>query len=162
MSGGKFSETKALIRLFLGTFSVLGLIAAINVAIILDSVGHEVLQPLTRNIASVDLEENPQPVIVKAPIWRVSCQSWSDKLVFRTKAESARLEFNQCPEIHSLINQANQNSGDLFNLKSGPITSDFISLDEGLNKIQVLVGKATKTIEITREPLAPLINDKEL
>lgn len=151
MGRTEMSETRAFIRLVMGTFGVLGLLTAINVLMIMNSLGTNIFKPITRNIAAVAAVEEVIVEEVASPIIEINCRKKLDTVKIITKATSARVFFKNCKEIGRLINESNKNEGDIFPLKKNQWTSDFISLNEGKNSIKAPIGDKTQTIEITRE-----------
>ncbi len=162
MGHTEISETKAYLRLVMGTLSFIGVLTAINVLMILNALGTDVFQPFQRNIAAVtDAIELPSPK-VESPIIEINCRKKLDILRVKTKASSARVFFKNCESIGRLINESNQNQGDIFPLKKNLWTSDFIFLNEGKNQIKAAIGDNTQSIEITREVIKPANPNKAL
>ena len=151
MANYKLSETKAFLRLVLGTFSVLGLLTAANVLMIMNSVGTDIFKPLKRNIASVAPVSKYAPEKIESPTVEINCRKNKKAVKITTKATSARIFFKNCKKIGRLLNESNQNQGDIFPLEANQWTSDFIFLNPGENRIKAPIGKTTQIIEITRE-----------
>ncbi len=151
MGQTQFNETKAYLRLILGTFSVLAVLTAVNVLIILNALGTDVFKPFQRNIAAVSTAPVKIVEKIQSPIIEINCRKKIDVLRVKTKAPSARIFFKNCKQVGRLVNQSNQNQGDIFPLKKNLLTSDFIFLNEGENSIVAPIGESIQRIEITRE-----------
>ncbi len=151
MGQSEKSETKAYVRLVMGTLTFIGVLTAINILMILNALGTNVFKPLQRNIAAVATK----PVIIaekiQSPIIEINCRKKLDTLRVKTKAPSARVFFKNCKKVGRIINESNQNEGDLFPMKKNLLTSDYIFLNEGKNQIKAPIGEKVQTIEITRE-----------
>lgn len=163
MGQHNMSETKAFLRLVFGTLMVLGLLTAANVLMIMNSLGTDVFKPFQRNIAAVSTTPIVLAEKIRSPIIEINCQKKLDILRVKTKASSARIYFKNCDSIGRIVNESNNNQGDLFPLEKNLWTSDYIFLKEGKNMIKAPLGKETQSIEIVREvskqkspePLAP-------
>jgi hypothetical protein len=162
MARSEISETKAFLRLVSGTLTILGLLTAVNVLMIMNSLGTNIFKPITRNIAAVTTVEELPPVKVASPIIEINCLKKLDTVKVVTKASSARVFFKNCQSIGRLINETNRNQGDVFPLKKNQWTSDFINLKEGKNSIKAPIGDNTQTIEITRELIKKKTTNKAL
>lgn len=145
------AETKSFLRLFYSTLWVLAGITALNVLIILNSLGSNVFKPLQRNIASVA----PAPVVeeemVPATVVIIDCKMQKLPNAIDTQSNQARFHFLNCDEVGRVINQANKNQGDIFPLGPKEWTTDFIQLSEGSNQMTVPLGGKPQSIEIKRE-----------
>ncbi len=157
-----FNETKAYLRLILGTFSVLAVLTAVNILIILNALGTDVFKPFQRNIAAVSTAPVTIVEKIQSPIVEINCRKKIDVLRVKTKAPSARIFFINCEKVGRLVNQSNQNQGDIFPLKKNLLTSDFIFLNEGENAIIAPIGDSVQRIEITREVTKSSDPDKAL
>ncbi len=155
-------ETRAFIRLVLGTLTVLGLLTGANVLLILNAVGSDIFTPIQRNIAAVTSEAEVGPRKVSSPVIEINCNKELGTLRVRTQAASVRVIFRNCENIGRILNKSNKNQGDVFPLKGATSTSDFVFLSEGLNSIEVPLGDETQVIEITREVVKTAEPDKAL
>ena len=163
MGKKNFSETKAYLRLVLTTLWIISAIAFLNFLIIMNSLGTDIFKPIQRNIAAVT-SQGPimKKIEIVSPIIEINCRNDLKTKTRNTRAHSARVVFKNCKEVGRLINQSNDNQGDVFPLKKHSWTSDYISLKPGLNTITAPLGEKTQTIEITREVIQKLSENKAL
>lgn len=145
------SESKAYLRLVFGTFAVLIAVAALNILIIINSLGTNIFKPIQRNIAAVAAIPEVKPKKIMAPVIEINCRNKKALDSVTTLAPNARFTFKNCKNVGRLINKSNKNQGDIFPLKKNQWTSDYVALSPGKNLITAPLGKETKTIEITRK-----------
>ncbi len=162
MANPENSESRAYLRLVLGTFSFIGVLTALNAVIIMNSVGSNIFKPLQRNIASVSVSQPQIRRAVPAPTVKIDCRERPSKIHLTTLATNTRFVFSHCPSVGRLLNKANNNQGDIFPLKNKIWTSDFIALAPGKNSIIAPLGKTSQVIEITREKPKPPPSNKAL
>ena len=155
-------ESKAYLRIVGITFGVLAAIAGLNVLIIINSLGTNIFKPIQRNIAAVTQVPQVEIEKIKAPIIEVDCRKKDQKITIETKAPSARFLFKNCKQVGRMINEANQNNGDIFPLKGDKWTSDYIFLKPGINKILAPLKDRTQTIEVTRQIIKKPTSNKAL
>ena len=150
MSDNTKSEKKAFIRLTFWTLTILGVMTCLNALFIINSVGNDVFQPLKRNLASVQEQEEQVAEKITSPIIKFDCKSKKSLKKVHTKAKTARFTFVNCKEVEHLTNESNNSQGDLFALKNKQWTSDFILLSPGQNHIKTKAGDRIQVVEINR------------
>lgn len=91
----------------------------------------------------------------KTPTLSVKCKEAFKDMKMETLAPTFRIKFYGCPEIERIFNATNTSQGDLFKLKDGWLTSDFILLNKGHNDVFIEFPEKTIKIEVHRE------NEKE-
>lgn len=144
-------EKKAFWRLVRWITGLLVGITGLNILFILNAVGTPIFKPIQRNLALAEQPETIEAFNEPPPLIEVNCLKKNKKISIRTKALNTRLVFQHCKEITEILNETNKNQGSLFSIGKNKWTSDYISLKEGLNKIQATTDKHTQVIEITRE-----------
>ncbi len=156
------SETKSYIKLVTGTLAFIGLISAINILIILNSVGSEIFKPLQRNIASVSNETSTEETLTPSLLIEFDCKK--NQMIAKTQTLSGnlRLLFHSCKKVSRPANLTNNSQADLFSIGNQAWTSDFISLSPGENKVSFQYGKRTQIIEIIRETIKESTDNKAL
>lgn len=147
------NERKAVWHLFFWSLLLFGGLTAINAVIMVNSIGPNILQPIQRNIASVTTPKTLLPKPDNAPRIEIDCTQSKTQHSQRTTALSFRIQLENCTNVAEVINESNHNEGHLFEMSKNQWTTDFISLDKGLNKIKINLGKSTQVIEITRKEL---------
>lgn len=162
MGPSQTSETKAYIRLVMGTLTMITALTAVNVLIIMNSLGTNLFMPLHRNLASVAAAPVKLAEKVASPIIEINCRKKRDTLHIKTQASSVRLYFNHCRKIGAIINESNNSHGDAFPLKGKAWTSDFIPLQIGDNQVKVDLKNGTQTIEIIRKESIVAATNKAL
>lgn len=151
MSDSIKAEKKAFSSLIVKTVAVLALLTGINTIFIVNAVGLDVFEPLKRNLASAQ-EKSPEKAAMQdfSPVVSLDCRRPMARVI-DTGASSARFLMNHCQNLKTIINKTNGNRGDLFEMDRDSITTDFILLSEGSNKIEILLETRTEVIVINRE-----------
>lgn len=145
------TEQKTFLRLVVWTLTVIGLMTGLNALVIMNSLGTELFQPLKRTLASEKVVTQVIPEKIDSPVIEVNCRLKRKAMKLNTKASSARIIFKNCADVNQITNHSNQNQGHIFPIKKGFLTSDYLFLSPGKNRIEAKLGKSTQVIEINRK-----------
>ncbi|MEM7645271.1 MAG: hypothetical protein AAF203_00045 [Pseudomonadota bacterium] len=155
MSRYEMSPLKAVLRLCLWTFFILGGMTGLNALIIVNKLGTDLFKPLSRNIASVGTFESERPAPEPAPTLEIDCRKKKVDQKIVTTAPNFRLVFKNCESIQSIKNLANHTEGDVFPINKKTSTSDFISLNLGENRIKTTIASKVHEFQVVRKDDSP-------
>ena len=84
------------------------------------------------------------------PVIDIHCEKEHQKPTVQTLSATVRFRFVKCPQIQHISNSANLGQGHIFQVNNDMQTSDFLSLNEGANSVEVRFGKRVLQLMIYR------------
>ena len=142
------NESWAFFKVFSASLVALSAITGLNIYLITGHFRSSEPTNSVRGLASVS-NETVETRTPDTSRFIYDCKAKDVQLAFQTHRPKARLEFKGCRSIESLINASNATNGHIFEMKNKGLTSDFLNLEKGINKIEFVANGTPQNIEIT-------------